>query len=155
MYFTEILLSSIDRDLHGVPMEEILLKISMVIHVDRYTGFDFWRRGGPFPDEATLHRHYASVIEEEQTNSSDIKGIDSILARYEGIKHATIAVDVVSLDSVFLSDRKDRTKSPQPAYTFVYHCLPLTTVDRCFRVRVTPGMSENATQVQTRRAGTL
>jgi hypothetical protein len=51
-----------------------------------------------------LHRHYASVIEEEETNLSDIKDIDSILARHEGIKYATIAVDAVSLDSIFLND---------------------------------------------------
>jgi hypothetical protein len=52
-------------------------------------------------DESSLHRHCASVIEEEQTNSPDIRGINSILTRYEGVKCAAIAVDAVPLDNVF------------------------------------------------------
>jgi hypothetical protein len=151
-YFAEILFNRIDRDLHRVPAEEILLQVSMVVDTYGYTGFDLLRRYLPFPNESTLHHHYASVIEEEQTNLSDIRGIDSILVRHEGIEYTTIAVGAISLDIVFLSDRKDLTGPPQPAYAFVYHWLPLTTLDRCFSLHVMPGMSGNVIQAQTRRA---
>jgi hypothetical protein len=31
-YLVEILLNRIERDLHGMPVEEILLKVSMTVH---------------------------------------------------------------------------------------------------------------------------
>jgi hypothetical protein len=56
-YFAGMLPNRADHDLHGVPVEEILLKVSMVVHAHGYTGFEFLRRYLPFPDEPTLHRH--------------------------------------------------------------------------------------------------
>jgi hypothetical protein len=90
-YFAEALFNRVDRNLHGVPGEEILLKVSMLVHSYGYADCDFLRRYLPFPDESTLHHHYVFVIEEEQMNLSDIRGIDSILARHEEVKYTTIA----------------------------------------------------------------
>jgi hypothetical protein len=56
-YFAEIVLNRVDRDLHGIPVNEILVKVSTVAHAHGHAGFDFLRRYLPFPDESTFHRH--------------------------------------------------------------------------------------------------
>jgi hypothetical protein len=56
-------------------------------------------------------------------NFTDSRGIDSILARHEGMKYVTIAVDTVPPDSVFsvigkigLDHRSQLRRSPITAY---------------------------------------
>jgi hypothetical protein len=67
---------------------------------------------------------------------------------------ATIAVDAVCLDNVFLSYREDRSPKKQPSHAFVHKCLALMTDEHCFPVHIQPAMSGNAQalQLETARA---
>jgi hypothetical protein len=99
----------------------------------------------PLPSKSSLYRHYLPRIHEQEANLTIIARIPNILTHHTRVSYATIAVDAVSLDNVFLSDWQGAASSDQPGYAFVYECLPLTTEERCFPLHVKPAASGKAT----------
>jgi hypothetical protein len=152
--FVNSLLERIDTSLHGQRVDELLLQVSMVVRAYSYTGYEFLRRYLPLPDLSTLHRHYASRIQAQEINLSEIEKIPSIIEGRVPFTYATIAVDAISLDRVFFSDREPTTAS-QPNHAFVYECLPLGIEEQCFPVHVMPSVSGNASEIQIRAAGEI
>jgi hypothetical protein len=121
----------------------------MVVHSYGFTAYEFFRTYLPLPHRTTLWRHYQPRIELQEEYLSEIPKIPLILGGRVPFQIATIAVDAVSLDNVFLSDREIKSSIPQPSHAFVYECLPLTTDERCFPIHVLPALSGNATDTQT------
>jgi hypothetical protein len=107
------------------------------------------------PSKSTLYRHYLPRIHEQEANLTIIARIPNLLTHHTWVSDATIAVDAVSLDNVFLSDRQGAPSSDQPGYVFVYECLPLTTEERCFPLHVMPAASGNATGAHQARAESI
>jgi hypothetical protein len=81
--------------------------------------------------------------------------IPSMLHSRKPFSFATIAVDAVCLDDVFLSDREDPSAKKQPSHAFIYECLPLMTDEYCFPVHIQPATSGNAQAFQLETARTI
>jgi hypothetical protein len=148
----DIIVSRVDRDLHGVLVDRTLLRMSMVVCSYSQTAYEFLRRYFPLPSRGTLYRNYVDRISDEERNLTDTSKLSSIMRKHEHFAYATIAVDAVSLDNVFLSDRVEDSLEDQPSHAFVYECLPLTTSGRCFPVHVMPAQSGNAASNHIERA---
>jgi hypothetical protein len=131
--FVNTLLQRVDRSLGGQRVDDLLLGVSMIARTYSYTGYEFLRRYMPLPDISTLFRHYGPRIKDQETNLAQIPRIPFILENLSAFPYATISVDAISLDCVFLSDRNQPTR-PQPSHAFVYQCMPLTIHEHCFPV---------------------
>jgi hypothetical protein len=66
----------------------------------------------------------------------------------------TIAVDAISLDSTWVSNRAEKASDP-PAEAFLYELLPFTTDAKCFPVHVMAVHSGNATEENCCRANEI
>jgi hypothetical protein len=140
----DILAQRVDVSLHGERVDELLLRMGMVLHPYMYPGYNFRQRYLPFPDQTTLWRHYGARIGEQETKLTQLTTIPSRMHSRKPFSFATIAVDAVCLDNVFLSDREDPSPKKRPSHAFVYECLPLITDDHCFHVHIQLAMSGNA-----------
>jgi hypothetical protein len=56
----DILAQRVDVSLHGEWVDELLLRVGMVLHMYMYMGYNFLQRYLPFPDQTTLWRHYGA-----------------------------------------------------------------------------------------------
>jgi hypothetical protein len=150
--FVDILNRRVDVNQQGSQVDPLLLRVAMVLRSYSFTGYEFLQRYLPFPDITTIYRHYEPRIKTQEVRLSTVAEIPSIVEARKRFSFATIAVDAISLDSVFLSKREGKFTKPQPTHAFVYECLPLMTEEQCFPLHVKAAMSGNAKQDQIKVA---
>jgi hypothetical protein len=151
----DILAQRVDVSLHRERVNELLSRVGMVLQTYTYTGYNFPQRYLPFLDQTTLRRHYGARIGEQEMKLIQLTMIPSMLHSRKPFSFATIAVDAVCLDNVFLSDQEDPSPETQLNHAFVYECLLLMTDEHYFPVHIQPAMSGNAQALQLETARTI
>jgi hypothetical protein len=73
---------------------------------------------------------------------SEVSEVPGIVHDYGRMSVATLAIDAISLDNVFLTNRA--IAEGQPSHAFVFECLPLTVEQKCFPFHVMRAISGNA-----------
>jgi hypothetical protein len=154
-FMTRIIQTRVDVDTHGLVIDPMFLSVCFILQSYSHTGYEFLGRYLPLPDRKTIYRRYKPRINELQTYLSDVAFIPNIVTqRGCEIMFGPIAVDAVSLDSTWVSNRAEKA-SDRPAEAFLYERLPFTTDAKCCPVHVMAAHSGNATEENCCRANEL
>jgi hypothetical protein len=143
-YVTTILLERASDSLYGQTIDSILEQVSFVLRSYSQTAYEFLRRYVPLPDQSTLYRHYHDEIAEMASFLSDVGSLRHILdGQFQRCRdqegkfiYMTLAIDAISLDSTFRTNRPPEEVPHLPTHAFLFHCLPLTDEYQCFPLHV-------------------
>jgi hypothetical protein len=159
-YVTATLLERASDSLYGHAIDSILEQVAFVLRSYSQTAYEFLRRYLPLPDQSTLYRHYHNEITEMESFLSDVGSLRQILdGQFQrgrdqkgNLVYVTLAIDAISLDSAFRTNRPREQVPQPPTHAFVFHCLPLTDEYQCFPVHVMSATCGTAGEVIIKQA---